>query len=265
MREISLAELLKAGVHFGHQVSRWHPKMRPFIFTSRSGIYIIDLEKTSAALKRAQQFVRERALAGGVVLFVGTKRQARAIVQSAAVKLGMPYVVERWLGGTFTNFPTITKMTKRLSQLKAERAHGGFAKYTKKEQLQFDDEISRLERMVGGIERMERLPDAVFIVDLKQEKTAVREARKMKIPMMAITDTNVSPEGIDYPIPGNDDATKSIQIITDAIAEAAGEGKAEWEARAKEGVVTALDTKVPSEKIAKPDEVPGIEKQEAIV
>ncbi len=239
MREITLFDLLKAGVHFGHQMARWHPKMQPFIFTSRSGIYIIDLEKTSAALKRAQEFARDRVAGGGIILLVGTKRQAASIIQAAAVSTGMPYVIERWLGGTFTNFPTIAKMTKRLTQLKEERASGALGKYTKKEQLVFDQEIARLDRMVGGIERMTRLPDAVFVVDVKQEKTAVREAQKMKIPVIAMVDTNVSPAGIDYPIPANDDATKSIQIITQGIVEAINEGKQRWEERATEASAPA--------------------------
>lgn len=225
MRELSLVELLKAGVHFGHQVSRWHPKMRPFIFASRGGVYIIDLEKTSEQLKRAQKFVYDVGVKGGMVLFVGTKRQARATIQTAAMNVGMPYVVERWLGGTFTNFPTITKMTKRLGQLKQERAQGTHEKYTKKEQLTLNEEIERLERLVGGIEHMTRLPDAVFIVDIKEEKIAVREALKMRTPIVALVDTNVSPEGIAYPIPANDDATKSIKVMTDAITEAFAEGK----------------------------------------
>lgn len=234
MKEITLSDLLKAGVHFGHQVSRWHPKMRPFIFTSRSGVYIIDLEKTSEQLQRAREFVREKVASGGIVLFVGTKRQAKSIVQAAALRVGMPYVTERWLGGTFTNFATISKMTKRLTQLKEERAQGKLVKYTKKEQLEFDEEIGRLEKLVGGIERLTRLPDAVFIVDVKQEKTAVREAQKVGVPIVALVDTNVSPERIDYPIPANDDATKSIQIMADAIVEAIEDGRREFERRKAE-------------------------------
>lgn len=224
MRDISLQDLLKSGVHFGHHVSRWHPKMKPFIFASRSGVYIIDLEKTSECLSAAQRFVKDTAAKGGTVLFVGTKRQARPIVQAAATKIGMPYVIERWLGGTFTNFPTISKMTRRLTHLKEERASGNLEKYTKKEQLMFGEEIARLEKLVGGIERMNRIPDVLFVVDVKQEKTAVREAIAMKVPVVALVDTNVSPAGISYPIPSNDDATKAISIITEAIAEAAEEG-----------------------------------------
>lgn len=224
MRDISLPELLKSGVHFGHHVSRWHPKMKPFIFTSRSGVYIIDLEKTSECLKKAQTFVRDTVAKGGTVLFVGTKRQACPIIQASAVDAGMPYVIQRWLGGTFTNFPTITKMTKRLTHLKEERASGNLEKYTKKERLTFGEEIARLEKLVGGIERMTRIPDALFVVDVKQEKTAVREAIAMKVPVVALVDTNVNPAGIAYPIPSNDDATKAIQVITEAIAEAVSEG-----------------------------------------
>lgn len=250
MKTIELTDLLKAGVHFGHQVSRWHPKMRPFIFTSRAGIYIIDLEQTAQQLKRAQEFVRDRVAQGGSVLFVGTKRQAKPIIQEAAARLAMPYVVERWLGGTFTNFPTITKMTKRLGQLKEQRARGELEKYTKKEQLVFDDEIKRLDKMVGGIERMNRLPDVVFVVDVKQEKTAVREAQKVGLPIIAFVDTNVSPEGITYPIAANDDATKSIQIIIDAIAEAVDEGRVAAEARQSEqaqAAAAAIPVETPAE------------------
>lgn len=225
MRDITLVELLKSGVHFGHQVSKWHPKMRPFIFTSRAGVYIIDLEKTSEHLKRAQEFVRDLVSKGGTVLFVGTKRQAKPIIETTALHVGMPYVVERWIGGTITNFNTISKMTKRLSKLKEERASGLLEKYTKKEQLNFNDEIQRLERMVGGIERMLKLPEAVFIVDIKHEKSALREAQHAKIPIIALVDTNVSPEGITKPIPANDDSTKSIQIITESIVEALEEGR----------------------------------------
>ncbi|MFH0829007.1 MAG: 30S ribosomal protein S2 [Candidatus Kerfeldbacteria bacterium] len=224
MREIPLIELLKSGVHFGHHVSRWHPKMRPFIYTSRAGVYIVDLEKTSEQLKRSQEFLRDIVAKGGTVLFVGTKRQARPIIQSLATNVGMPYVIERWLGGTFTNFPTISKMTKRLTYLKEERASGHLEKYTKKEQLTFNDEIKRLEKLVGGIERMSKIPEAIFVVDAKQEKTAVKEALKVKVPIVALVDTNVNPEGIAYPIPANDDATKSISLLTEAIAEAVEEG-----------------------------------------
>lgn len=231
MRDIPLIELLKAGVHFGHHESRWHPKMRPHIFASRSGVYIIDLENTNRYLKSAQSFIRDLVSKGGAILFVGTKRQARPIVQSMAVRVGMPYVVERWLGGTFTNFPTISKMTKRLTHLKEERASGNLDKYTKKEQLTFNDEIKRLEKLVGGIERMAKIPEAVFIVDVKQEKTAVREAIKMKVPVIALVDTNVNPEGIAYPIPANDDATKSISILTEAMVDAIEEGRQRFDAQ----------------------------------
>ena len=224
MRDIPLVELLKSGVHFGHHVSRWHPKMRPFIYTSRAGVYIVDLEKTSEQLKRSQEFIRDTVAKGGTVLFVGTKRQARPIIQSLATKVGMPYVIERWLGGTFTNFPTISKMTKRLTHLKEERASGHLDKYTKKEQLTFNDEIVRLEKLVGGIERMLKIPEVIFVVDAKQEKTSVKEAQKTKVPIVALVDTNVNPEGIAYPIPANDDATKSISLLTEAIAEAVEEG-----------------------------------------
>ncbi len=225
--------------------------MRPHIFASRSGVYIIDLEKTNQLLKAAQSFVRDLVSKGGMVLFVGTKRQARPIVQSMAVRVGMPYVVERWLGGTFTNFPTISKMTKRLTHLKEERASGNLEKYTKKEQLTFNDEIQRLEKLVGGIERMAKIPDAVFVIDVKQEKTAVREAIKMKVPVVALVDTNVNPEGIAYPVPANDDATKSINILTEAVVDAIEEGKQHFVANA----AAAAEANVPVVEAAAAPEV----------
>lgn len=271
MRDITLVELLKAGVHFGHQVSRWHPKMRPFIFTSRGGVYVIDLEKTAEQLKKAQAFFRDVVASGGTVLLVGTKRQAQPIIHAAALRVGMPYVVERWLGGTFTNFPTILKVTKRLTFLKQERASGNLEKYTKKEQLEFNDEIARLEKLVGGIERMTKLPEALFVVDVKQEKTAVREANKVKVPVVALVDTNVSPEGIAHPIPANDDATKSIQLLVDAVIEAVEEGQrlaverstAPTTTEAPAAEVTPIPVEQPTEKVASSPELVKLPEEKA--
>ena len=223
----TLLELLKAGVHFGHKTSRWHPKMKPYIFGQRSGVHIIDLEKTQVMLEKALDHIKTLASEGKVILFVGTKEQAREIIKNAAIACGMPYVDQRWLGGTFTNFSTIKRVTKKLIDLKTKRDKGELQKYTKKERLVFDRMIEKLEVTVGGIQNMAKLPDAVFILDLKKEKTARKEAENRKIPIIAICDTNINPEGIAYPIPGNDDAIKSIEMMVSLIAEAVSEGKAE--------------------------------------
>lgn len=225
MRDIVLLDMLKAGVHFGHQQSRHHPKMDPYIFTTRGGVSIINLEKTKTALTRASGYVRDVVGAGGSVLFVATKRQARDIVLAAAQAAGMPYVVERWIGGLFTNFSHVHQLIANLERLKSQRASGELEKYTKKEQLDFEEEIVRLEKLVGGLGSMERLPQAVFVVDIKTEKTAVREANHVKVPVIAMCDTNVNPADIQYPIPANDDATKAIAYICDVLIEAVAEGR----------------------------------------
>jgi len=217
MKEIQLLDMLKSGVHFGHQERRWHPKMKPYIYTSRSGIYIIDLEKTAEKLREACDFISETVGKGGKILFVATKRQAQPIVQKAAREAGMLFVTERWIGGTLTNFENISKLIRRLKDLRSKKQKGELDKYTKREQLQFTEEIEYLEKLVGGIEQMEKLPQALFVVDVRKEKTAIREARKKKIPIIAMVDTNCNPQLIDYPIPANDDATKSIKIIVSAV------------------------------------------------
>lgn len=225
MRDLSLLEMLQHGVHFGHQQSRRHPKMDPYIFNTRGGISIINLEKTKTALSQAAAFVRDLVAGGGVIIFVGTKRQARDIVQRSAQAAAMPYVVDRWIGGLFTNFQQVRELIRTLHRLKEERAAGEWNKYTKKEQLDREEEIVRLEKLVGGLSALERLPGAVFIVDVKNDKTAVHEARKVGIPVVAMCDTNVNPLHITYPIPANDDATKSITLITDVMVEAVQAGR----------------------------------------
>lgn len=227
MKTPTLLELLKAGVHFGHKTSRWHPKMKPYIFGQRSGVHIIDLEKTQEMLEKALTYVKTLASEGKVILFVGTKEQAREMIKKAAIDCGMPYIDQRWLGGTFTNFATIKKVAKKLVDLKTKRDKGELMKYTKKERLVFDRTIDKLEIGVGGIQNMSKLPDAVFILDLKKEKTARQEAEQKKVPIVAICDTNINPDGIAYPIPGNDDAVKSVELIINLIAEAVKEGKAQ--------------------------------------
>ncbi|MFH0805057.1 MAG: 30S ribosomal protein S2 [Patescibacteria group bacterium] len=225
MQDISLQDMLKAGVHFGHQQKYRHPKMRPYIHTNRGGLYIVDLEQTAIKLREACEFLSHLASQGGRVLFVGTKRQARSIVKEAAVAAGMPYVIERWIGGTLTNFDNIGKLGRRLKDLRVKLDQGQLDQYTKRERLQFSEEAADLEVVVGGIQDLTALPQALFVVDIKKEKTAVREAISKKIPVVAIADTNVNPELVTYPIPANDDATKSIRMITGIVAAAIAEGK----------------------------------------
>ena len=228
-----LLAMLKAGVHFGHRESKWHPKMRPFIYTSRNGVHILDLEKTSEYLKRALDVVKETTAEGGVVLFVGTKRQASGIVQKVAQDAGMPYVTERWLGGTLTNFKVINSLVKKLKRLEDQEQSPDYEqKYKKRERLTFTEEKERLLTMVGGLRTLEKLPAAIFFVDIKEEKTAVKEAQRMKIPTIGIVDTNVNPENVTHPIPANDDATKAINLIVSAVGEAVKEGVAESATRA---------------------------------
>lgn len=231
MRETSLLEMLQHGVHFGHQQSRRHPKMDPFIFTTRGGISVINLEKTKVALTQASAFVRDLVANGGSIVFVGTKKQAREIVQQAALQAAMPYVVDRWIGGLFTNFGNVRELIKKLHRLKQERMTGDWNKYTKKEQLDLQEEVDRLEKLVGGVASLERLPDAIFVVDVKNEKTAIREATKTKIPVVAMCDTNINPVPIQYVIPANDDATKSIAYVCNVLVEAVQAGRAEQEKR----------------------------------
>lgn len=253
MREILLTELLKAGAHFGHQTAKWHPKMAPYIFAARNGVHIINLEKTAEKLESARQFAKAIAREGFTILFIGTKRQAKDIIKRAGEQTGMPYVSERWIGGTLTNYTHIARLIEKLSSLEAKRASPEFElHYTKKERLVLSREIKRLEVLVGGIRKLTRLPDAVCIVDIKKEKTALREARRTKVPLIALVDSNCNPEEVDFPIPGNDDATKSIELIVDIMVEAVVEGTSERErAQATE---SSKETSVPPTPVA-PKEV----------
>lgn len=235
----SLQELLEAGVHFGHKTSRWYPKMRQYIYGARQDVHILNLEKTQTALERALAFVKSVASGSGVILFVGTKPQAAPLMRKYGLEAGMPYVDNRWLGGTFTNLPVITALLKKLDKLERERDSGERAKYTKKEQLDFDREIERLTTLVGGIRTINKLPQALFLVGLKEEKTALREAIKMKVPVIALCDSNTNPSDVAYPIPANDDGVKSIELITRLVAEAVREGKQEG---AKVAAVAAMPT-----------------------
>ena len=213
-------ELLEAGVHFGHQTKRWNPKMKPFIFGRRSGIYIIDLEQTATQLERACEFLAGVAARGEAVLYVGTKKQAKAILQDAATRCGMPYVVNRWMGGTLTNFQTIKRSLDQLNTLRKQREEGYFERLIKKDSLRLTRQLAKLEESFSGIAAMERPPACVYVIDPKREQNAVREANRLKIPVVAICDTNADPDLIAYPIPGNDDALRSIRLITAKLTEA---------------------------------------------
>src|SRR5476651_2241672 len=229
MSVVSMRALLEAGVHFGHQTRRWNPKMKPYIFQERNGIYIIDLGKTLAMLNNVYEDVRQMSREGRVILFVGTKKQAQDVVKEEAERAGTFFVNQRWLGGTLTNFATIQKRIARLRELEGMRAQGAFDILPKKEVSRLSDELDKLERFLGGIKDMHRLPDAIFIVDPKKERIAVLEARKLKIPIIAVVDTNCDPDEIDYLIPGNDDAIRAVKLMVGKIADAIISGRTETE------------------------------------
>ena len=225
MADELIRQLLEAGVHFGHQTKRWNPKMAPYIFGARNSIYIINLEKTLECLKTAREFLKGLAIKGETILFVGTKKQAQAMVAEQAKACGMPHVSSRWLGGLLTNFSTIKKSVARLKDIDKMKEDGRLANFTKKEVGLMMRERGKLENSLGGIKDMERLPAALFVVDSKKEELAVAEARKLGIPVAGLIDTNCNPELIDYPIPGNDDAIKSIKLIISLVAESIAEGR----------------------------------------
>ncbi len=215
---ISLQELLRVGAHFGHQASKWHPRMKPFLFAKRDSIHIIDLRKTAEGLERALAFVAKQAAAGKNLLFVGTKRQARESVKKAALDAGMPFMTERWIGGLLTNFPTMHGRIQRLRELRSMFETRDVEKYTKKERLVLQDEMIRLERSFGGVSKLDKLPDALFIIDLKADRLAMHEAKRMGIPVVALADSNVDPTVADYPIPSNDDAVKVIEYMSEKVS-----------------------------------------------
>jgi len=257
MKEVkmpSLLEMLKAGVHFGHQTSNWHPKMAPYIFGERSGVHIINLEETQKKLKEAMYFLSRIAKSGGVVLFVGTKSQAKDIIKKYAEECGMPYVIERWVGGTLTNFGNISRLIKKFKDLKVKQTEEN--KYTKKELLGFSREVEKLDELIGGISTMQKVPDAIFIVDIKNEKTALREAHKREVPIVAMCDTNINPTDIDYVIPSNDDARKSIEMIVGLVSEIIKENKSAFapkdvELRRDKQEKSVNDNKIKEEKKVK--------------
>ena len=225
MAVVSMKQLLEAGVHFGHQTRRWNPKMAPYIFTERNGIYIIDLQKTVRKLEEAYMFVRDLSAEGKSVLFVGTKKQAQESIREEAIRAGAHYVNARWLGGMLTNFRTIRGRIARLAQLRAMEEDGTFDLLPKKEVIKLNHEIEKLEKFLGGIKDMDKLPGALFIVDPRKEKIAVAEARKLNIPIVAIVDTNCDPDDVDYVIPGNDDAIRAVKLIASTMANAILEGR----------------------------------------
>lgn len=235
---VSMKLLLEAGVHFGHQTRRWNPRMKQFIFTERNGIHIIDLQQTVGKLTEAYNYVRELTANNGTILFVGTKKQAQEAIDLEAKRAGMFYVNQRWLGGMLTNFRTIQTRLKRLDELETSKAAGNFERLTKKEASLLEEEIVRLNRLLGGIKTMRRLPNAIFIIDPHKERLAVAEARRLEIPIVALVDTNCNPDEIDYPIPANDDAIRAVKLLASKMADAALEGinmrKAAEEQEAKE-------------------------------
>lgn len=241
----SMQDLLEAGVHFGHQVRRWNPKMEKFIFTAREGVHVIDLAHTVEKLEEACKFVNGVGETGGVIVFLASKKQARPIIEEEAKRAGAKFVTERWIGGLLTNWEQTSKNIKKLNDLKKGKEEGEFSERTKKENLLIDREIAKLERFYGGVADLEKLPDALFVVDVRKEENACREAKKKGIPVVAICDTNANLSLVDYPIPGNDDAIKAIQIVTAAIADAFLEGKQKYE---KKSVQDKLDAEAAAKK-----------------
>lgn len=236
MQYPTLEELLQAGVHFGHVSSRWNPKMKPYIFSTQNKIHVINLEKTLESLGRALDFVKDVVKAGGIILFVGTKRQAKDEVKKAAISCGMPYATVRWLGGTFTNFKTIQKTIKKLEKLQKLRSAPDFEqKYTKKERLLLEREIEKLINLFSGIKNLKKLPEAIFVVDINHDEIAVKEAKATGIKVVGLTDTNSNPELVDFPIPSNDDAIKAISLMAELVAKAVNEGRGEQKNDQRQG------------------------------
>ncbi|MFA7654240.1 MAG: 30S ribosomal protein S2 [Candidatus Magasanikbacteria bacterium] len=225
----SLLEMLTAGVHFGHQTSRWHPKMSQYLFGSRNGVHVINLEKTQEELQKSLDYVKTLASQGKVILFVGTKKQAKVLIQTAADACGMPYITERWIGGLLTNFPEVRTRLKKYKNLKEQFATHEIERYTKKEQVRKQKDLEKMDRYLLGIVGLDKIPDAIYIADMRTEKTAIAEANRMNVPIVGVCDSNVNPEKAEYIIPANDDAVNAIKMIADLLAVAANEGKADWE------------------------------------
>lgn len=255
MTVVFMKELLEAGMHFGHQTKRWNPRMKEYIFGARNGIHIIDLQKTVKKFEEAYKFVKGLAEEGGTFLFVGTKRQAKDAVLTQTKRCGMPYVTERWLGGTLTNFQTIKRNIDHLKALEAQEKEEGFSSLTKKEALKKVKEKEKLERILGGIKKLDNLPSALILIDVYKENIALREANKLKIPVVALVDTNCNPTGVDYIIPGNDDAIRSITLVCTKMVDAILEGRPELLKEAGEEIPEEIEkVPEPEEKVAKPEE-----------
>jgi len=254
----TVKQLLEAGAHFGHQTSRWNPRMKKYIFTKRNGIHIIDLQQTAAMLDKACKFVRELAAENGHILFVGTKKQAQESIEEEAKRCGMYYVNQRWIGGVLTNFATIQARIDYLVRMEDQQSRGEFSRLPKKEALKLEEVIARLNRQMGGIKEMVSLPDALFITDPTKEKIAVNEAKRVGIPVVAVADTNCNPDELDYPIPANDDAIRAIRLVSSKIADAVIEGKASLMATAadegEEGSVESVATETTEPVIFTPDD-----------
>lgn len=275
MPVVTMKELLEAGVHFGHQCKRWNPKMKKYIYSSRNDIHVIDLHKTIPLIEKAYEFVKNTAIQNGTVLFVGTKKQAQESVEESAKRCGMFFVNQRWMGGTLTNFKTLKKNITRLNEIETWKEDGTFEKLPKKEVIMIEREHRKLVRGLGGIRQMTSLPATVYIVDTKKEQTAVNEARKLGIPIVAVVDTNADPDEVDYPIPGNDDAIRAIKLITGLMAEAIIAGREitkPLEERAEEIAVPLEEAqeetkalteeqKIEEQGLAKVKEEPGEEKR----
>ena len=261
-----IKQLLEAGVHFGHQTKRWNPKMKKFIFGSRSGIYIIDLEKTEECINKARDFLMDITSKGEYVLFVGTKKQAQEVMHQEAMRSGMYYVTDRWPGGMLTNFATIKKSINRLKEIEKMREDGTFTQLTKKEVARLEKELAKLNKNFSGIVPMERMPKAIFMVDSSKEDTAVKEARRLNIPIIALIDTNSNPNLIDYPIPGNDDATKSIKVVANILTDTIIEGRKKFLSYlAQEGVKVQEQAQQAEEPVLLPEEEIKIKEIEEIV
>jgi small subunit ribosomal protein S2 len=248
MAVVSMKALLETGVHFGHRTRRWNPKMKPYIFTERNGVHIVDLQQTITAIHKFYELIRDTVGAGGTVLFVGTKRQAQETIAQEAQRCGMPYMNQRWLGGTLTNWRTIRQRIDHLLNLEARRDRGDFERLTKKEALGLQRQIEKLNNRLGGIREMRNLPDLLFVIDVRRETTAVAEANKLNIPIIAIVDTNCDPDPIDYVIPANDDAIRAIKLITSLMADAALEGVAQRKAYAPEETLEGEEISIEDEK-----------------
>ena len=249
MAVVSMKQLLEAGVHFGHQTRRWNPKMAPYIYMERNGIYIIDLQKTVKKLESAYSFIREISENGQDVLFVGTKKQAQEAIKEEAERVGMYYINARWLGGMLTNFKTMRTRVDRLIQLRKMQEDGTFDMLPKKEVIKLTSEINKLEKFLGGVENMKKLPGAIFVVDPRKEHNAIAEARKLKIPVVAIVDTNCDPDEVDYVIPGNDDAIRAIKLISQTMANAVLEGRQGDDQPAEAPAETPAKAETPAEEI----------------